>query len=115
MKKYFSISLSIFLKCNECYFQHGISVQVRSLIETLICKKVTEFINEDFNEKLLQTQTKTPLANAVRISALAAIAGLPNSKELMAAFQAFNISIRNSLFEVSFHLKIIKTFPPFIC
>ncbi|VBB35090.1 unnamed protein product, partial [Acanthocheilonema viteae] len=73
--------------------------QIRSLIEILICKKVTEFINEDFNEKLLQSQTKTSLADAVRLNTFAAIVGLPNSKELMETFQAFNITVTYPLFE----------------
>ncbi|VDK81960.1 unnamed protein product [Litomosoides sigmodontis] len=76
----------------------GISEQIRSLIEVLICKKVTEFINEDFNKKLLQSQTKTSLADAVRINTFAAIVGLPNSKELIETFQAFNLTVSYPLF-----------------
>ncbi|VDN81587.1 unnamed protein product [Brugia pahangi] len=73
-------------------FKQGISEQIRSLIETLICKKVTEFINDDFNEKLLQTQTQTSLADVIRINAFAAI-GLPNTKELMETFRSYNVTI----------------------
>ncbi|CAG9535223.1 unnamed protein product [Cercopithifilaria johnstoni] len=80
-------------------FKQGISEQIRSLIEILICKKVTEFINEDFNEKLLQTQTKTSLEDATLINTFAAIVGMPNSKELIETFQAFNISVSYPLFE----------------
>ncbi|EFO28017.2 LBP/BPI/CETP family domain-containing protein [Loa loa] len=69
------------------------------MIETLICKKITEFINEDFNEKLLQTQTKTSLADAEQINTFASIVGLPNSNELMETFRSFNITISPSLFK----------------
>ncbi|VIO87539.1 LBP / BPI / CETP family, C-terminal domain containing protein [Brugia malayi] len=79
-------------------FKQGISEQIRSLIETLICKKVTEFINDDFNEKLLQTQTKTSLADVIRINAFAAI-GLPNTKELMETFRSYNVNISYSHLE----------------
>ncbi|VDM12604.1 unnamed protein product [Wuchereria bancrofti] len=85
-------------------FKQGISEQIRSLIETLICKKVTEFINDDFNEKLLQTQTKTSLADVIRINAFAAI-GLPNTKELMETFRPYNVNISYSHLEVSVFIK----------
>ncbi|MCP9265592.1 LBP/BPI/CETP family domain-containing protein [Dirofilaria immitis] len=79
--------------------RQGISEQIRSLIQTLICKKVTQFINEDLNEKLLQIQTKTSLEEAVKVNTLGSFIGLPDTKELMDSFRAFNITISNPLFE----------------
>ncbi|VDK81287.1 unnamed protein product [Onchocerca ochengi] len=80
-------------------FKQGISEQIRSLIQALICKEVTQFINEDFNEKLSQTQTKTSLEEAVQINTLGAFIGLPDTKELMNNFHAFNISTGFPLFK----------------
>ncbi|VDN01271.1 unnamed protein product [Thelazia callipaeda] len=73
-------------------FKKGISRHIRPLIQTLICEKVIQFINEDINAKLSQTQTKTLLANAAPVSTLALLLGFPSSDELIDSFRVFNIT-----------------------
>uniref|UniRef100_A0A0N5AN03 BPI2 domain-containing protein n=1 Tax=Syphacia muris TaxID=451379 RepID=A0A0N5AN03_9BILA len=57
-------------------FKIAISEHIRPLIQTLICKKVTRFIDEDLNEKLAQIQTKLPLSTAFSDNLLTRQSGL---------------------------------------
>ncbi|VDN17093.1 unnamed protein product [Gongylonema pulchrum] len=82
-------------------FQQAITGHIRPFIQALICKKITLFINEDLNNKLSQTQTKTSLADAVRTNTFGALLGLPDSAQLIESFRSFNINATYPFFNVT--------------
>lgn len=76
----------------------AISEHIRPLIQTLICKRVTRFIDEDLNEKLAKLHRKLPLATAVSDSLFTQQFGHIHPETIM---QRLPFNVTNLLKEVS--------------
>ncbi|CAJ0579590.1 unnamed protein product, partial [Mesorhabditis spiculigera] len=51
-------------------FKQGISDNVRTLLQGIICKKIRKYVDEDLNWKLAEVQTKSTLADAISANAI---------------------------------------------
>ncbi|CAJ0929148.1 unnamed protein product, partial [Mesorhabditis belari] len=60
-------------------FKQGISDNVRTLLQGLICKKIRKYIDEDLNWKLAEVQTKSSLSEAISTNSIRGLSTSPSS------------------------------------
>ncbi|EFP03823.1 hypothetical protein CRE_28767 [Caenorhabditis remanei] len=85
-------------------FKQGVSDNVRHMLQSIICKKVRKYIDEDANEKLAEAQTSSKLGDALETNALKMISVGGDEKSRIDIASIFDSSLASKFF-IDFRLK----------